>query len=272
MFSRLLNIWVIKQRAQEPVWTPGTPHQNPGSPTTSPTSPASPASPASSSHPDLGDLLTEYVVDLGHGRTASLRGLASDLKAITEGPWLATKTHVQGYLEAMAKLTVYLVAALSGNMTQAGNLIFMALLLVTAGLLGLSNAHAKTLRMRGRIAAPTSTDRLPETGSSGPEAGTHPATWPPSNGDAAAARSPNPGTGRRGGGGGRENGRDGGGRAPPGRAAPPIGGGGWEGTVSTATGSPLPDTASWADSTTWPPTTTRTSTDASGLENFVRRV
>ena len=250
MFSRVLNIWVIKQRTQEPVPTPGTPHQNPASPT----SPASPSSPASSSHPDVTDLLTEYVVDLGHGRSASLRGLASDLKAITTGPWLATKTHVQGYLEAAAKLTVYLVAALSGNMTQAGNLVFMALLLVTAGLLGLSNGHAKTLRMRGRVAAPT-TERLPQTE-------TRPATWPPSNGDAAASRSPDPGTGRiRGGGGG-------GGGAAPGRDQ--FGAG--DGTISTATGSPFPDTASWADSSTWPPTTRRASTDASGLENFVRRV
>ena len=233
MFSRLLNIWVIKQRAKEPVWVPMTPHQNPASPT-------SPASPASSA-PDLGDLLTEYVVDLGHGRSVSLRGLASDLKAITTGPWLTTKTHVQGYLEAIAKLTVYLVAALSGNMTQAGNIIFMALLLITAGLLGLSNAHAKTLRMRGRIAAPT-TDHLSQP-----------------DGDAAAPLSPDPEMGR-----GRRN-TDGGG--VPGRRHL----GTSNGTASAATTSPFPDTASWADSSTWPPATTRASTDVSGLEKFVRR-
>ncbi|RYP48517.1 hypothetical protein DL768_005596 [Monosporascus sp. mg162] len=162
MFSRALNIWAIKQRAKQPVSVPTPPP----------------------STPDLGNLLTEYVVDLGHGRSVSLRGLAADLQAITTGTWLSAKTHVQGYLEATAKreqfpesyllplislstdqnirgwLTVYMVASLSGNMTQAGNIIFMALLLVNAGLLGLSNAHAKTLRMHGRIAAPT-TDRLP---------------------------------------------------------------------------------------------------------------
>ncbi|RYP75095.1 hypothetical protein DL771_002556 [Monosporascus sp. 5C6A] len=140
MFSRVLNIWAIKQRAKQPVSVPTPPP----------------------SAPDLGNLLTEYVVDLGHGRSVSLRGLAADLQAITTGTWLSAKTHVQGYLEAIAKLTVYLVASLSGNMTQVGNIIFMVLLLVNAGLLGLSNAHAKTFRMHGRIAAPT-TGRLPYT-------------------------------------------------------------------------------------------------------------
>ena len=77
------------------------------------------------------------------------------LQAITTSAWLAAPTHVEGYLEAAAKLLVYLVAALSGNMSQAGALVFMALLLVTAGLLGLSNAHAKSFRMHGRIAAPS---------------------------------------------------------------------------------------------------------------------
>lgn len=82
------------------------------------------------------------------------------LQAITTSAWLAAPTHVEGYLEAAAKLLVYLVAALSGNMSQAGALVFMGLLLVTAGLLGLSNAHAKSFRMHGRIAAPTQ-ERLP---------------------------------------------------------------------------------------------------------------
>ncbi|KAL7621138.1 hypothetical protein AAE478_008454 [Parahypoxylon ruwenzoriense] len=134
MFSRLLNIWVIKQRSKPPTSLPPK--------------------------PDLGNLLTEYLVDLGHGRSVCLRGMAEDLQAITTTSWLRAKTHMDGYLEAAAKLTVYMVAALSGNMTQAGSIIFMVLLLVTAGLLGLSNAHAKTLRMYGRLATPT-VDNLP---------------------------------------------------------------------------------------------------------------
>ncbi|KAI1779269.1 hypothetical protein F4818DRAFT_244582 [Hypoxylon cercidicola] len=142
MLSRVLNIWVIKQRSQ----------------------PAEPAPPK----PDVSSLLTEYLVDLGQGRSVCLRGVAEDLQAITTTSWLRAKTHLDGYLEATAKLIVYMVAAFSGNMTQVGSIIFMVLLLVTAGLLGLSNAHAKTFRMNGRLATPT-VDHLPRhSGSSLP--------------------------------------------------------------------------------------------------------
>lgn len=134
MLSRILNIWVIKQRSKPP-------HREPP-------------------NPDVSHLLTQYLVDLGNGRFVCLRGLADDLQAITTSSWLSAKTHMDGYLEAMAKLIVYVVAAFSGNMSQVGGIIFMGLLLVTAGLLGLSNAHAKTFQMHGRLAAPTS-ERLP---------------------------------------------------------------------------------------------------------------
>ncbi|KAH8201991.1 hypothetical protein TruAng_003834 [Truncatella angustata] len=130
MLSRLLNIWVIKQRSR----------------------PKQPIPP----DPDASHMITQYLVDLGNGRSVCLRGMADDLQSITTSTWLRNKTHIEGYLEAMATLIVYLVAAFSGNMTQVGGIIFMALLLVTAGLLGLSNAHARTLKMHGRLAAPTS--------------------------------------------------------------------------------------------------------------------
>ncbi|KAI0522218.1 hypothetical protein F5B22DRAFT_464804 [Xylaria bambusicola] len=136
MLSRVLNIWIIKQRTN---W-PKKPQPIPGAP---------------GSDPDNQDALTEYVVDLGRGRVVALRGLTSDLQAITTTSWLRDQTHVEGYLEAAAKLTVYLVAAFSGNLSQIGSIIFLGLLLVTAGLLGLSNAHAKALSMHGRLAAPT---------------------------------------------------------------------------------------------------------------------
>ncbi|KAI1854225.1 hypothetical protein JX265_000630 [Neoarthrinium moseri] len=134
MLSRVLNIWVIKQRSQPPKPLPPD--------------------------PDVSHMLTQYLVDLGNGRSVCLRGMADDLQAITTSSWLRTKTHIDGYLEAMAKLIVYVVASFSGNMSQVGNIIFMGLLLITAGLLGLSNAHAKTFQMHGRLAAPTS-ERLP---------------------------------------------------------------------------------------------------------------
>ncbi|KFA67259.1 hypothetical protein S40285_06705 [Stachybotrys chlorohalonatus IBT 40285] len=126
MLSRLLNIYVIKQRAQ-----PTSPAPSPGGP---------------------GDTLTEYSIDLGLKRRAVLRGRPSDLQAVTTQAWLRGKTHAEGYFEAAAKLIVYLVAAFSGNLTQAGAMVFMALLLLSAGLLGLSNAHLKDLRMHGRVA------------------------------------------------------------------------------------------------------------------------
>ncbi|POR39619.1 Uncharacterized protein TPAR_00192 [Tolypocladium paradoxum] len=129
--SRMLNIWSIKQRARPDPLAPGPGH----------------ASPA----PD-DDRRTEYAVDLGNGRRAVLRGLSSDLQAVTTQTWLRGKTALDGCLEAAAKLLVYLVAAFSGNLSQAGAIVFMALLLVSAGLLGLSNAHARGLQMNGRVA------------------------------------------------------------------------------------------------------------------------
>ena len=76
----------------------------------------------------------------------------SDLRALTTQTWLRDKSTLDGYLEAAAKLLVYLVAAFSGNLSQAGAIVLMSLLLVSAGLLGLSNAHARELRMNGRVA------------------------------------------------------------------------------------------------------------------------
>ncbi|KAI0534058.1 hypothetical protein GGR58DRAFT_484217 [Xylaria digitata] len=164
MLSRVLNIWIIKQRTNWPKKLrpgPRTPEPNPENP----------------------DSLTQYVVDLGRGRVVLLRGLASDLQAITTTAWLRDQTHVEGYLEAAAKLTVYLVAAFSGNLSQIGSIIFLGLLLVTAGLLGLSNAHAKALSMHGRLAAPT-TENLPHPISPPyPDSRQGSSTWPsPSDG------------------------------------------------------------------------------------------
>ncbi|PHH83273.1 hypothetical protein CDD83_3024 [Cordyceps sp. RAO-2017] len=131
MLSRILNIWSIKQRSR-----PDDEHQPKGRPAGAPSE----------------DRLTEYAIDLGHGRRAVLRGLSSDLQAVTTQTWLRAKTDLDGYLEAAAKLLVYLVAAFSGNLSQAGAVVLMALLLVSAGLLGLSNSHARGLQLNGRVA------------------------------------------------------------------------------------------------------------------------
>ncbi|TGJ81162.1 hypothetical protein E0Z10_g7612 [Xylaria hypoxylon] len=169
MLSRIFNIWIIKQRTN---W-PRKPKPLPSPP---------------ESNSDNPDSLTEYVVDLGRGRVVLLRGLASDLQAITTTSWLRDQTHVEGYLEAAAKLTVYLVAAFSGNLSQIGSIIFLGLLLITAGLLGLSNAHAKAFSMHGRLAAPT-TENLPHSGSPPyPDSLQGSSTWPLSSEGMASSR------------------------------------------------------------------------------------
>jgi hypothetical protein len=138
MFSRILNIIVIKRRSMP----------QPRDPTLDP------------NHPDhsqrLTNRLTEYLVNFGDGKGGvRLRGMSDDLQAITTEAWLRAKTNVEGYLEASAKLIVYLTASLSGNMHQAGAILLMVTLLVSAGLLALSNHNAKSFRMHGRVAAPT---------------------------------------------------------------------------------------------------------------------
>jgi hypothetical protein len=124
MLSRLLNIWIIQQRVKVVPPTPDTPNIH-----------------------EMWDIV------LANNRTICLRGLGHDLQAITTGEWMRAKTVNEGYLEAAAKLIVYLVAVLSGNMTQVGNIIMMVLLLSSAGLLALSNAHESEFRMNGRVAS-----------------------------------------------------------------------------------------------------------------------
>ncbi|KAH8170032.1 hypothetical protein LIA77_10576 [Sarocladium implicatum] len=133
MASRILNIWAIKQRsASRP-------------------SGSKPVAPGDS---EKADKATEYTIDLGMGRRVVLRGSEGDLQAVTTQSWMRNKTNLEGYFEAAAKLIVYMVAAFSGNMTQAGSFILMSLLLVSAGCLGLSNANAEGFKMHGRVAKP----------------------------------------------------------------------------------------------------------------------
>ena len=126
MLARVFNIYIIKQRCK----------------------PILPEPPPTASE----DAIIEYTVDLDGGRRVLLRGRAADLRAITSQVWLRDKTHMEGFFEAAAKLLVYLVGAFSGNLTQAGSVVLMALMLASAGLLGLSNAHLKSFRMHGRVA------------------------------------------------------------------------------------------------------------------------
>lgn len=138
MVSRLLNIFTIRKRSRPALPTPAQIAAKIFGPVPRP----------ESNRP------TEYVVALGPRRRVVLRGLADDVRALTTRAWLRGKTPVDGYCEAASKLVVYMVAALSGNLTQAGALVLMALLLLSAGLLGLSNAHIRGLQMHGRVARP----------------------------------------------------------------------------------------------------------------------
>ncbi|KAH6628299.1 hypothetical protein F5144DRAFT_654501 [Chaetomium tenue] len=166
MTSRLLNIWVIKQRASQADKsehgqrsTPDKRLRSP-SPTRVRRSSASRQTAGRNSSERRHRLsfsatrqrISQFLVrlnDAEHRTMVRLRGKASDIRDITTRSWLRRKTHLEGYLEATAKLIVYLVAALSGNMTQSGSMIMMVLLLATAGLLALSNAKAKKLVVNG---------------------------------------------------------------------------------------------------------------------------
>ncbi|EFY89568.1 hypothetical protein J3459_013930 [Metarhizium acridum] len=123
MASRILNIYSIKQRSRpSPLPVPDKDHDG------------------------------EYAIHLGDGSRILLRGLGSDIRAMTTQIWLRQQSVAESYFEAAAKLLVYLVAAFSGNQTQAGAMVLMALLVSSAALLGLSNAHARGLQVNGRIA------------------------------------------------------------------------------------------------------------------------
>lgn len=97
-----------------------------------------------------------------------LRGLRRDLEAITTGEWMRAMTDVEGYMEACAKLIVYLVAVFSGNQTQSGDIILMVLLGLSSGLLALSNSFATSFNMNGRTAVVTPQGEDPKGESSGP--------------------------------------------------------------------------------------------------------
>lgn len=154
MVSRILNITVIKSRSK-----PKPPHLP--SPFSFPTSDQAPPR------------FTQYTITLNPTTSVILRGLSSDLYALTTTVWLRPKSHIEGYLEAIAKVLVYLVASISGNATQAGNMVLLALLLVSAGLLALSNARQQGLLNGGRVVAPSSGDKNHEYGRTWPRPDDH---------------------------------------------------------------------------------------------------
>lgn len=132
ILARALNIWVIKRRTQDIPATPETPNQH-----------------------------ENWWVTI-NGHNICLRGLGHDLHAITTGQWMRDKTETEGYLEAMAKVLVYMVAALSGNTLQSGDLTLIALLLVSSGILALSNSFTDTFAMNGKVASVVDQTPMPK--------------------------------------------------------------------------------------------------------------
>ena len=128
--SRGLNVMVIRRRSQ-PAWN-GT--REPGA---------------------NGDLL----ILLSQDRWIRLQGKVDALKAVTSGQWLRDMTFVERSLTAVATLLVYIDAALAGNASQGGKIAVGLLLLISAGLLALSNETTTQLHMYGYVVRVT---RKPE--------------------------------------------------------------------------------------------------------------
>ena len=89
------------------------------------------------------------LVLLSQDRWIKIQGSVDALKVVTSGRWLNDMTFVESSLEATATLLVYVSAALASNATQNGKILLAALLLVSVGLLGISNKQERVLYMHG---------------------------------------------------------------------------------------------------------------------------
>ena len=94
-----------------------------------------------------GDLL----VLLSQDRWVRLRGSVDALKAVTSGQWLKDMTFYEGSLEAIATMLVFVSAVLASNASQIGKIFLIALLLVSAALMGISNDNEKNFYMHGHV-------------------------------------------------------------------------------------------------------------------------
>ena len=92
-----------------------------------------------------GDLL----VLLSQDRWVRLQGPVNGLKAVTAGQWLRDATFLESSLTSIALLLIYINAAVATNASQAGNIIILALLLTSVGLVALSNYCQDSLYMHG---------------------------------------------------------------------------------------------------------------------------
>lgn len=92
-----------------------------------------------------GDLL----ILLSQDRWVRLQGPVDALKAVTAGQWLRDTTFWENSLTAIATLMIYINAAVTTNASQAGELIIMALLILSVSLVATSNERQESLYMHG---------------------------------------------------------------------------------------------------------------------------
>lgn len=92
-----------------------------------------------------GDLL----VLLSQDRWIRLQGSVDALKMVTAGQWLRGATFLEGSLTAIALFLIYINAAVTSNASQAGNITILALLLLSVGLVAISNQLQDALYMFG---------------------------------------------------------------------------------------------------------------------------
>lgn len=92
-----------------------------------------------------GDLL----ILLSQDRWVRLQGSVDALKTVTAGQWLRDTTFWEGSLTAIATLMIYINTAVTNNASQAGEIVILALLLLSVGLVAMSNEQQESLYMHG---------------------------------------------------------------------------------------------------------------------------
>ena len=92
-----------------------------------------------------GDLL----ILLSQDRWIRLQGSVDALKAVTAGQWLRETTFWESSLTAIATLLIYITAAVTVNASQAGEITILALLLLSVGLVAMSNQLQDSSYMHG---------------------------------------------------------------------------------------------------------------------------
>ncbi|ODH50420.1 hypothetical protein GX48_03381 [Paracoccidioides brasiliensis] len=93
-----------------------------------------------------GDLL----ILLSQDRWVRLQGAVDDLKAVTSGQWLRDCTFAEDSITAFATLLVYTDVALVSNVSKPGQILILALFVISTALLASSNAMTSELYMHGR--------------------------------------------------------------------------------------------------------------------------